>query len=244
MVFEGRVISVVDGATATVLTQSNTEFQVRCKGIKAPENERAFAARSGQRLADLLIDEAVTVRDAQRDSDGAIVGTILWNGRDICLEQINAGMARYDDASELRRVTTQRYSEAESEARSKGIGLWGLNAVPTVGTQQIQTPSDNVRGHFKKNGTYVPGYKQTAVPSGNGFAGSPKKQSRWITALKWIGVGAALAALMYVDARYVTPSSPTRIGTPMAKCKDGSYSYSQHRQGTCSHHGGVAYWFR
>ena len=27
-----------------------------------------------------------------------------------------------------------------------------------------------------------------------------------------------------------------------ARCNDGTYSYSQHRQGTCSHHGGVAAW--
>jgi hypothetical protein len=27
-----------------------------------------------------------------------------------------------------------------------------------------------------------------------------------------------------------------------AKCRDGSYSFSRHRSGTCSHHGGVAEW--
>lgn len=27
-----------------------------------------------------------------------------------------------------------------------------------------------------------------------------------------------------------------------AKCRDGSYSFSQSRRGTCSHHGGVAVW--
>lgn len=27
-----------------------------------------------------------------------------------------------------------------------------------------------------------------------------------------------------------------------AKCRDGTYSFSQHRSGTCSHHGGVAQW--
>jgi hypothetical protein len=27
-----------------------------------------------------------------------------------------------------------------------------------------------------------------------------------------------------------------------AKCRDGSYSFSQHHSGTCSHHGGVAVW--
>lgn len=27
-----------------------------------------------------------------------------------------------------------------------------------------------------------------------------------------------------------------------ARCRDGTYSFSQHRSGTCSHHGGVANW--
>jgi|WetSurMetagenome_2_1015567.scaffolds.fasta_scaffold12169_5 hypothetical protein len=27
-----------------------------------------------------------------------------------------------------------------------------------------------------------------------------------------------------------------------AQCRDGSYSLSEHRRGTCSHHGGVARW--
>ncbi len=27
-----------------------------------------------------------------------------------------------------------------------------------------------------------------------------------------------------------------------AKCRDGTYSFSQHRSGTCSHHGGVSRW--
>src|SRR3569833_292990 len=31
-------------------------------------------------------------------------------------------------------------------------------------------------------------------------------------------------------------------GGPTAICNDGTTSYSQHRQGTCSHHGGVAQW--
>jgi hypothetical protein len=35
------------------------------------------------------------------------------------------------------------------------------------------------------------------------------------------------------------PTAPTGA---TAKCNDGSYSFSQHRSGTCSHHGGVAEW--
>ena len=36
-------------------------------------------------------------------------------------------------------------------------------------------------------------------------------------------------------------------GTPTgatAKCKDGTYSKSQHHSGTCSSHGGVAEWLK
>jgi hypothetical protein len=42
-----------------------------------------------------------------------------------------------------------------------------------------------------------------------------------------------------VCSPYSAPSSPPGA---TAKCNDGSYSFSQHRSGTCSHHGGVAEW--
>jgi hypothetical protein len=37
-------------------------------------------------------------------------------------------------------------------------------------------------------------------------------------------------------------TSDVPAGGPTAICNDGTPSYSQHRQGTCSHHGGVAQW--
>lgn len=47
-----------------------------------------------------------------------------------------------------------------------------------------------------------------------------------------------------VDGKHV--ESPRKAGSApagaSAKCRDGSYSFSAHRQGTCSHHGGVAQW--
>jgi hypothetical protein len=41
-------------------------------------------------------------------------------------------------------------------------------------------------------------------------------------------------------------AAPKPRGPPSgasARCRDGTYSYSQNRRGTCSHHGGVAEWF-
>lgn len=36
--------------------------------------------------------------------------------------------------------------------------------------------------------------------------------------------------------------SPTVPAGATARCADGTYSFSEHRSGTCSHHGGVAEW--
>ena len=51
----------------------------------------------------------------------------------------------------------------------------------------------------------------------------------------------------YVNVDGVRVPSPvfsdTRPAGATARCRDGSYSFSQHRRGTCSHHGGVAEWF-
>ena len=38
--------------------------------------------------------------------------------------------------------------------------------------------------------------------------------------------------------------APSAPAGSTALCRDGSWSFSQHRQGTCSHHGGVAKWIQ
>jgi len=40
-----------------------------------------------------------------------------------------------------------------------------------------------------------------------------------------------------------TPSASAPAGAT-AECRDGTYSFSQSRRGTCSHHGGVAQWLQ
>ena len=39
-------------------------------------------------------------------------------------------------------------------------------------------------------------------------------------------------------------SQPSMNNGASAICNDGTYSYSAHRRGTCSHHGGVAQWLK
>lgn len=39
-----------------------------------------------------------------------------------------------------------------------------------------------------------------------------------------------------------SPSCGKEHIKPTADCRDGSVSFSEHHQGTCSHHGGVDHW--
>lgn len=64
--------------------------------------------------------------------------------------------------------------------------------------------------------------------------------------------GSNLTTVPLSNDNYYTNSSGNRVHAPAnapsvppgatALCGDGTYSFSQHRSGTCSHHGGVAKW--
>lgn len=67
----------------------------------------------------------------------------------------------------------------------------------------------------------------------------------------------ALAAVFLVPAAQAEAAATCaphttgvcRAGSPhpegaTAQCKDGTYSYSMTFRGTCSHHGGVRYWYK
>ncbi len=60
--------------------------------------------------------------------------------------------------------------------------------------------------------------------------------------------GGFLSKRGFVDSRGSSVRSPSRVLTKQppqgatARCRDGTYSFSQSRRGTCSHHGGVANW--
>lgn len=55
-----------------------------------------------------------------------------------------------------------------------------------------------------------------------------------------------VAQAAYVNVYGNTVRSPARAKvvpvSASARCRDGSYSFSQSRRGTCSHHGGVSRW--
>jgi len=73
-VLEGRVVSVADGDTITILNSNRQQHRIRLAGIDAPEKGQPYGQRSKQHLADLAFG-----KDAKADRY-----KIDRYGRDVC----------------------------------------------------------------------------------------------------------------------------------------------------------------
>lgn len=122
----GLVTAVTDGDTIAVLDEQHASFRIRLQGIDAPEKRQAFGDVSRQNLANLIAGKQVLVEWQKHDQYGRLIGKVFCANRDICLEQIKAGLAwHYKEFQKDQSEADRRlYSEAEQAARSKQLGLW------------------------------------------------------------------------------------------------------------------------
>lgn len=124
--YSGLVVSVADGDTVTVLDGANRQHKVRLAGIDAPEKAQAFGKVSRQNLAQLVFKKQVTIEFEKLDRYRREVGKILVAGRDINLQQIEAGLAWHYKKYQSEQPPADRptYSAAESSAATERRGLW------------------------------------------------------------------------------------------------------------------------
>ena len=123
---KGRIVSIADGDTVTILDTTNKQTKIRLMGIDAPEKKQAFGARSKQSLSDLVFNKQVTVDFSKQDKYGRTIGKILVNGLDANLEQVKTGMAWHYKQYAKEQTASDRaaYAEAETLARAEKRGLW------------------------------------------------------------------------------------------------------------------------
>ncbi len=117
---------------------------------------------------------------------------------------------------------------------------------PVLPVVEVATPSPTLpatpaaqNGGQLNSQTQTPGSQNTA---GTSITGTTQQTQP-------VNSGSGLS-----NDNYYTNSSGNEVHSPAysddnsvpsgatAKCKDGTYSFSQHRSGTCSGHGGVAQW--
>jgi len=120
------VVSVADGDTLTVIDDNKKQYRIRLAGIDAPEKGQPYGDLSKKHLSALVFKQRVLVEWQKHDRYGRVVGVVVYGKRDVCLEQVSAGLAwhykRY--ASEQSPKDRQAYAVAEDEARVRRVGLW------------------------------------------------------------------------------------------------------------------------
>jgi endonuclease YncB( thermonuclease family) len=125
-ILQGKVVSVADGDTITVLDAEKNQHKIRLQGIDAPEKTQAFGAKSKQALYEMVHGKTVQVSFEKSDKYGRILGKVLLDGQDICHQQIKAGLAwhykKYQNQQPL--VDREAYSASENAAKNEKLGLW------------------------------------------------------------------------------------------------------------------------
>ena len=125
-ILQGKVVSVADGDTITVLDAEKTQHKIRLQGIDAPEKAQAFGAKSKQALYEMVHGKTVQVSFEKSDKYGRILGKVLLDGQDICHQQIKAGLAWHYKKYQNQQPLADRdaYSASETAAKNEKLGLW------------------------------------------------------------------------------------------------------------------------
>ena len=123
---EGLVVGVADGDTITVLDQQKNTYKIRLQGIDAPEKKQAFGEKSKQSLHDLVHSKQVRIEYDKEDKYGRIVGKVIVDDVDVCLQQLVLGMAWHYKKYQNEQSVSDRalYSETELKSKSLKLGLW------------------------------------------------------------------------------------------------------------------------
>ena len=123
---EGRVVSVSDGDTFTMLDRGKAQHKIRLSGIDAPEKGQAFGDRAKESLSRLVFDKAVEAHCHKKDRYRREVCRVMRGSVDVNLEQLRAGMAWWyrEYAKEQSPQDREDYVAAEDDARTRRVGLW------------------------------------------------------------------------------------------------------------------------
>lgn len=117
----GKVISISDGDTLTILLDGNRQIKIRLAAIDAPEKNQAFGNRAKQQLSDLCFGKNATLEVISTDRYGRTVGDIYCAGTNANLEMVKLGLAwvfrKYDKGFEYLYAS-------EEEAKTAKRGLW------------------------------------------------------------------------------------------------------------------------
>ena len=124
----GKVVSIADGDTFTLLTDDLKQVKIRLHGVDCPEKKAPFGAQAKEFTGKSIFGKIVTARKTSTDRYRRTVAIVyLPDGRALNEELLKAGLAWHYK----KHDRNPRWAKMEVAARKDRRGLWTLpNPVP------------------------------------------------------------------------------------------------------------------
>lgn len=119
----GKVVSVIDGNTVEVLTESNELVVLILADIDSPELTQEFGNEAKEYLEKISLKKEVTVEFRGKDRKGNNLGVLLIKGKtDARIALLQQGLAWTAERNPNPELEVHRTS-----AQAEGKGLWKNN---------------------------------------------------------------------------------------------------------------------
>ena len=117
----GKVVSITDGDSFVLLTDSLTQVKIRLHGVDCPEKNQAFGQKAKEFTSDFIFGKRVQVKVTDIDRYKRTVGiVVLQSGENLNEALLENGFAwhykQYDKS--------KTYSQLEKSAQIAKKGLW------------------------------------------------------------------------------------------------------------------------
>ncbi len=126
----GKVVSIADGDTITILTAEKKQIKIRLNGIDAPERGQAFGTKSKEMLSHIIGKSDVRVETHGEDRYGRTIGDVFVRTPNSAASDpeanLNFMMVANGYAWHYVRYApdNKELADAEKHAREKKLGLW------------------------------------------------------------------------------------------------------------------------
>lgn len=154
---KGKVVSIADGDTITVL-QDNKQFKIRLYGIDCPESSQAFGNKAKQFTSSLAFGKSAEVTVYDVDKYQRSVGVVRVDGVNVNEALIKNGFA-WQYTQYCKESFCNNWKRTEEQASREGIGLWSDKAPMSPwewrhSPQKEQQVASNAAGKLKQQEAY------------------------------------------------------------------------------------------
>ena len=135
----GKVVSVADGDTITILIKQKKQIKIRLSAVDCPESGQAYGKQAKKFTSGMVYGKQVKVEPVTTDRYGRIVAMVYQNGANLSEQIIANGYGWVFRKYCSKWAFCNDWLRLEKNARDRQIGLWSdTHAMPPWEWRKIQ----------------------------------------------------------------------------------------------------------